>query len=141
MRTSVIRGDGVREFRARHAAVIVGFALVGWGLCAATMGIGMAVVGLQVAIVVHAAVAPVIFAAISMVYFKHFAYTTPLTTAAVFVAIVVFMDVGVVAMLVQRSFEMFTSFLGTWLPFVLIFASTYLTGSIVHRRRGGRTGL
>jgi len=121
----------------RHAGAIVGFALVGWSLCAATMGIGMAVVGLKVALVVHAAAAPVIFAAISPVYFKRLAYTTPLTTAAVFLAIIVFMDVSVVAMLVQRSFEMFASFLGTWLPFVLIFGSTYLTGSIVRHRRGG----
>ncbi len=136
MRTSAIQDDGVREFGARHAAVIVGLALAGWGLCAATMGIGMAAIGLQVALVVHAAAAPVIFAALSLVYFKRLAYTTPLTTAAVFVAIVVFMDVGVVAMLVQRSFKMFTSFLGTWLPFVLIFASTYLTGAIVRRGRG-----
>jgi hypothetical protein len=31
-------------------------------------------------------------------------------------------------MLILRSFEMFTSLLGTWIPFALIFASTYLTG-------------
>ena len=126
----------MRELGVRHAAVIVGFALVGWGLCAATMGIGMGVVGLQVALVVHAVAAPVIFAALSLVYFKYLGYMTPLTTAAVFLAVVVIMDVGVVAMLVERSFEMFTSFLGTWLPFMLIFASTYLTGAIVHSHRG-----
>jgi hypothetical protein len=34
----------------------------------------------------------------------------------------------VVAMLINHSFEMFASPLGTWLPFMLIFASTYLTG-------------
>jgi hypothetical protein len=119
----------------RHAAAIMGFALVGWGLCAVTMGVGMAVVGLKVALVVHAAAAPVIFAAISLVCFKRLAYTTPLTTAAVFLAVVVIMDVGVVSMLVQRSFEMFTSFLGTWLPFMLIFASTYLVGAIARSRR------
>jgi len=130
----------MREFRARHAAIILGFSLVGWGLCGATMGIGMAVFGLQVALVVHAAAAPVIFAAISLVYFRRFACTTPLATAGMFLAIVALLDVVVVAMLVQRSFEMFTSFLGTWLPFMLIFASTYLTGVIVPPRRGGGTG-
>jgi len=100
----------------------------------------MVVLGLHAALVVHAAVAPVIFAVISLIYFKRFAYTTALTTAAAFVAIVVLMDIGVVAVLVQRSFEMFTSFLGTWLPFVLIFASTYLTGTITRRRRATGTG-
>jgi hypothetical protein len=121
----------VRQFGLRHSAVIAGLALVGWALCAATMGIGMSLIGVPVALVIHAVASPVIFAVIAMVYFKRFAYTTPFTTAVAFVVIVVFMDVVMVAMLVQRSFEMFTSLLGTWLPFVLIFASTYLTGAIV----------
>ncbi len=33
-----------------------------------------------------------------------------------------------VALLIYRSLAMFTSLLGTWLPFALIFAATYLTG-------------
>ncbi len=66
---------------------------------------------------------------------------TPLTTATAFVAIVVFMDVVAVAMLAQRSFEMFASFLGTSLPFALIFASTYLTGAIVQSGSPAGTGL
>jgi hypothetical protein len=41
---------------------------------------------------------------------------------------VIAMDFFVVAMLINRSFEMFASLLGTWIPFALIFASTYLTG-------------
>jgi hypothetical protein len=61
----------------------------------------------------------------------------PFAIAAAFVAIVVLMDVIVVAMLVQHSFEMFTSFVGTWLPLVLIFGSTYLTGAIVRARVRG----
>ena len=118
-----------------HGAVIAGLALVGWALCAATMGIGMAVVGLPEALVIHAVAAPIIFAGISVVYFRRFAHAKPLTIAAAFVAIVVFMDVLVVAMLVQRSFAMFTSFLGTWLPFLLIFVSTFLTGAVVRREK------
>jgi hypothetical protein len=39
----------------------------------------------------------------------------------------------VVALLINRSLEMFASLLGTWIPFALIFASTYLTGLIVQR--------
>ena len=42
----------------------------------------------------------------------------------------------------QRSFEMFTSFVGTWLPFALIFGSTYITGVVVappgHREPYGK---
>jgi hypothetical protein len=120
--------------RLKPLLVITLFALVGWLLCAAAMGIGTAVAGLKTALVFHAVAAPVIFIAVSAVYFSRYAYTCPLATAALFVAIVVLMDVFVVAMLIQRSFEMFTSFVGTWLPFILIFGSTYLTGVIVRSR-------
>jgi hypothetical protein len=36
-------------------------------------------------------------------------------------------------MLIQRSFEMFMSLIGTWVPFALIFASTAVTGFIARR--------
>lgn len=41
----------------------------------------------------------------------------------------------VVALFINRSLEMFTSLLGTWLPFALIFAATYLAGLIIQRNR------
>ena len=50
--------------------------------------------------------------------------------AAMFVAIVIFLDVFVIALLIERSFEMFRSVLGTWLPFALIFLATWLTGMV-----------
>jgi len=49
-------------------------------------------------------------------------------TAIIFVSFVIAVDLFIVALLIQRSFEMFTSVLGTWIPFILIFVSTYLTG-------------
>ncbi len=50
-----------------------------------------------------------------------------------FVVFVILMDSILVAGLILKSFEMFTSIEGTWLPFVLIFASTYLIGLLVRR--------
>jgi len=44
------------------------------------------------------------------------------------------MDVFLVALLIERSFEMFTSLLGTWIPWALIFTSTYLTGWLITTR-------
>ena len=108
--------------------IVLAHAFVGWVLCAATMGIGMAVTTLDNTLIVHAIGAPIFFCGISLIYFRKFNYTTPLQTAFCFLAFVVAMDVFVVAMLINRSFEMFTSILGTWLPFALIFLSTYLTG-------------
>jgi hypothetical protein len=43
-------------------------------------------------------------------------------------------------MLINRSFEMFTSLLGTWIPFALIFFSTYLTGSAVTSKPRAQAG-
>ena len=112
----------------RKLIIILVHALIGWALCGATMGIGMAVTSIENALIIHAIAAPIIFATISLIYFKKFNYTTPLQTAIVFVFFVVFMDVFVVALLIEKSFEMFTNILGTWIPFALIFISTYLTG-------------
>ena len=122
--------------RLKQTLILTSLALLGWFLCAATMGIGMATAGLETALVFHAVAAPLIFAAVSAIYFNRYKYAGPLATAASFVAIVVLMDVFVVAMLIQHSFEMFTSFAGTWLPFILIFGSTYLTGVFVRSRAG-----
>jgi hypothetical protein len=44
------------------------------------------------------------------------------------------MDVFLVALVINRSLEMFESVLGTWFPWVLIFFSTYLTGLVVETR-------
>src|SRR5689334_12250285 len=108
--------------------ILLAHALVGWALCAATMGIGMAVTTLNGALIIHAIAAPIFFGGISLIYFRKFNYTTPLQTASFFLVFVVAMDFFVVAALINRSFEMLTSLLGTWLPFLSIFASSYVVG-------------
>ena len=113
--------------------IILAHAFAGWMLCAATMGIGMAVTSLENTLIAHAIGAPIFFAAVSLVYYRKFNFTIPLQTAVIFIAFVFAMDFFVVAMLINRSVEMFTSVLGTWIPFALIFASTYLTGLLTAR--------
>ncbi len=108
--------------------IILAHALVGWALCAATMGIGMATTSQENALVIHAVAAPVIFSIVSLVYFTRFRYTTPLLTAFIFVGFVMAVDFFVVALMINRDLGMFTSLQGTWIPFALIFSSTYLTG-------------
>ena len=95
------------------------------------MGIGMAVTTLQNTLVIHAIGAPIFFAGVSWNYFRRFNYSAPLQTALIFVGFVILVDFFVVALLINRSLEMFTSLLGTWIPFALIFASTYAAGHIV----------
>jgi hypothetical protein len=113
---------------AGKTIIVLVHAFVGWALCAATMGIGMATTSIKNALIIHAIGAPIFFIFVSLIYFKKFNYTTPLQTALVFVGFVILVDFLVVALLINRSLEMFASLLGTWIPFMLIFASTYLTG-------------
>ncbi len=123
------------ERLTRPKILIVGLhAFVGWALCTASMAIGMATTTIENALIIHAAAAPIIFTAVSILYFRRFAYTAPLQTAAIFVGFVIFMDLFVVSLLVLGNFEMFASLLGTWIPFSLIFASTYLTGTLTRKR-------
>jgi hypothetical protein len=118
----------------RKILIILLHAFIGWALCAATIGIGMSTTTLQNALIIHAVAAPIIFSLISLVYFKKFHFTTPLQTALIFTGFVMAMDFFVVALLVNKSLEMFTSLLGTWIPFLLIFGSTLLTGLFVKRK-------
>jgi hypothetical protein len=117
-----------------QAIVIIIHALVGWGLCGATIAVGRKLTTLHNALVVHAIAAPMIFVVVSGVYFQWFGGTKPSVTAATFVAVVIFLDVFVIALLVEKSFEMFHSLLGTWMPFALIFLATWLTGVVAGAR-------
>src|SRR3974377_1431202 len=81
---------------------IVIYALIGWALCFATMGIGQAFLPLQTALIIHAIAAPIFFALLSVSYFKRFNYTTPMQTALLFVGIVIGLDFFVVALLILR---------------------------------------
>ncbi len=118
----------MRKLRISYAIVIVLLGLLGWALCGAIMFVGMAVTSIEMTLIAHAIGAPLIFGLISWFYFARLNYTGPLATALAFLAVVIFMDVFLVAMVINRSFEMFTNPLGTWIPFALIFLSSYMTG-------------
>jgi hypothetical protein len=117
----------------KKTIIILAHAFVGWLLCAATMGIGMAVTSQQAALIIHAIGAPIYFAVVSSLYFSRFHFTSPLLTAVIFVAFVMIVDLCMVALLIIRSLAMFESALGTWIPFALIFTSTLLTGVLWQR--------
>ena len=117
----------------KQIGVITIHAFIGWALCAATMGIGMAVTTMETTLILHAIGAPIFFAVVSFIYFKKFSYTSPLKTALIFIGFVIFVDFFLVAMIINKSFDMFLSPLGTWIPFALIFISTYLTGTFISK--------
>ena len=118
----------------RQMGVIAIHAFIGWALCAATMGIGMAVTSMQTTLIIHAIGAPIFFGGVSFNYFKKYHYTPPLKTAIIFVSFVIVVDFFLVAMVINKSFDMFLSPLGTWIPFALLFTSTYLTGTYITKK-------
>lgn len=118
----------------KQISIIIFLGALGWALCGAIMFIGMAVMDLQTTLIAHAIGAPIIFAIISLFYFSKFNYTSPLQTGLAFFIIVILMDFFIVALIINRSLDMFRSPLGTWIPFGLIFLSTYLTGISFERK-------
>jgi hypothetical protein len=116
------------------ALIIIAHAFVGWALCGAIMGIGLATTTENTAVIIHLIGAPLIFALVSLIYFRKYNFTNPLATAAAFLAFVICMDIFVVALMINQSFEMFKNPLGTWLPFALLFLSTFTTGKLTTRK-------
>lgn len=115
--------------------VVMVHALIGWALCGSIIGVGNMFTTMENAIIIHALAVPVIFGLISLVYFRRFNYTTPLQTAVIFLFTAIFMDVVIVAQFIERSYRMFLSPLGTWVPLASIFLVTYLVGWGVRRSR------
>jgi hypothetical protein len=122
----------------KKGLTILAHAFVGWLFCGALMVVSLSNLPLLTAQIVHAVGAPLFFGLVSWVYFTRFNYSTPLQTAAIFVGFVILVDFFLVALIINRSLAMFTDLLGTWIPFALIFASTYLTGMSL-RGRAART--
>lgn len=125
----------------KKLSIILFHAFIGWILCAATIYVGMSVTSMQTTLIIHAIAAPIYFAILSWVYFTQFNYTRPLQTALIFISFVIAGDFFVFALLINRSLAMFASLLGTWIPFALIFASTYLTGLIISKGSLGERAL
>ncbi|MHA1991815.1 MAG: hypothetical protein ACW981_02495 [Candidatus Hodarchaeales archaeon] len=123
-----------QQISVSEILIIAFHAFIGWFLCGATMGIGQATTTIENALIIHALAAPIIFFLVSAIYFSKFNYTSPLLTAIIFILFVIVVDFFLVAMIIEQSFEMFYSPLGTWIPFVLMFLSTWLTGTWITKK-------
>jgi hypothetical protein len=123
-------GTGIKKW-----IVIFAHGLAGWALCGAIIGVGRSVTSMENTLVIHAAGVPVIFGVISWVYHRKFHYTGSAVTALVFTLLAIVMDAGLVAPVFEKSYAMFESVLGTWIPFCLIFAAAYLAGRAAGKRR------
>jgi hypothetical protein len=114
--------------------IVLSHAFIVWALCVATIAIGRSFMSMELTLIIHAIAAPIFAALVSLDYYKKFYYTTPVQTAFIFLLFVIAMDAGLVAPVFEKSYEMFRSILGTWVPFLLIFLSTFITGLTVKKK-------
>jgi hypothetical protein len=121
---------------AKHQRfALITWAIAGWALCAAVMGFGTSLTSLENTLIVHALAAPLIFGVLAVGYFHAFPNASVLRTAVASLAIVMLLDLFVVAGALLRSLAMFQSPLGTWIPFALIFLSVLAVGEFRASRR------
>jgi proline iminopeptidase len=109
----------------KRTLALLGFALLSWGLCGATIGVARGLMPIESALVVHAVAAPIIAGTLAYLCARCCAATTPLVTGLAFVGVVIVMDAGLIAPFVERSWDMFRSPIGTWIPFVLMFLAAW----------------
>ena len=102
--------------------------LIGWGICGATVGLGRQVVSTDVTLWIHGVVAPLAFGLLARRFFRRFPKSSAAGAAVTMVGIVVGLDALVVAPFLERSYAMFGSPIGTWIPFASIFAASYVVG-------------
>jgi menaquinone-dependent protoporphyrinogen oxidase len=121
---------------ARSLARLLVHAVAGWALCAVTMLALLRAFSISVALALHAIAAPLVFTALAWRYFRARGAREALPTAVAWTAVVAVLDLVIVAGLAQRSFAMFQSVVGTWLPFALIFLATWATGEILSMMPG-----
>jgi hypothetical protein len=123
-----MQGRPRRGANAYALLVLSVHAFVIWLACGLTIALAREAFGMETTLVIHAIAAPAFAALVSFVHFEHFRLAAPFATAAFFTLFIVLLDALVVAPIFEKSYAMFSSPLGTWLPLLSIFAATWLTG-------------
>lgn len=121
------------EWRAKRnpaIAVCLAWALAMWATCALSIVAARAAFGLQIALWVHLIVAPLASAAGTLLYRNRPARLAAVPTAVLFVLVAVATDALLVAPFFERSFAMFHSVVGTWIPFASIFAGSLAASAL-----------
>jgi hypothetical protein len=122
-------------------AIIAAHALVAYVLCGAIVFVGRQFWTMETTLIVHALGVPIVYLLVSLIYFTYFSYTTPLQTATIFTLSAILLDLIIVATIIERSYEMFGSLIGTWIPFGSMFLTTYLIGSLITRWKAGQVAI
>jgi hypothetical protein len=99
--------------------------LILWGACGGVIAIGRRLWSLQTTLYVHLVAAPSFAYLLSALHKLLFPGFDALARAGMMTAIVVALDVLIVSPLFERSFAMFRSLIGTWLPLAAIFLASW----------------
>ena len=110
---------------------LFGLALALWGACGGVMSVGRRLWRLDRALRVHLIAAPVVAFLVSAVHKEIAPEISPGARAVAITGIVVLLDALVIAPLFERSYAMFSSIIGTWLPFAAIFAASWAASVLV----------
>lgn len=110
---------------------LAGLGLVLWAACAAVIALGRRIWTLDVTLRVHLVVAPVLAFLVSAIHKLLAAQFSSMLRAMVMTGLVMILDASVVAPLFERSYAMFRSLIGTWMPFAAIFLASLAAGMLV----------
>jgi hypothetical protein len=110
---------------------LVLLALVVWGACGGVIAIGQRVWRMQTTLVVHLFAAAAFAFAAASAHKQLAPEIGALTRAAAMTGLIIALDALVVAPLFKRSYAMFRSALGTWIPFAAIFLASWAAGALV----------
>ena len=117
----------------RHLGLLMVFSLIVWAFCGAIMGIGRSIWSIETTLWVHLFGAAVGAAAASWLYARLSGHFAPVVVAASFVATALFLDVFLVAMVIEGSFAMFRGPMGVWLPMIAVFVAAWGAGRLARR--------
>jgi len=112
---------------------LFGLGLALWGACGAVMAVGRRLWTLDTALRVHLVAAPVIAFLLSALHAWLAPEFNAVLRAAVMTGLVMILDAVVGAPVLERSYAMFHSVIGTWLPFAAIFGASIAAGTLVPR--------
>ena len=110
---------------------LIVLALVVWAACGGVIAIGRRVWTMQTTLVVHLCAAAA-FAFAAAAAHKLMAPDFDIVgRAAAMTGLIIALDALVVAPLFERSYAMFRSALGTWVPFAAMFLASWVAGVVV----------
>ena len=114
--------------------IFISLALLGWAYCGTIMGLGQQFIPMKTLLIIHVIAAPIGFGLLATFYFRRYPSASALFTACFWTGFIILADAILVAGLMIKSFDMFTSPIGTWIPFTLIFCTTYFIGKRTGRQ-------